>query len=97
MYFAAKRKTSKLVSRSENKYCKDCFLVNICSGYCPGSSVLANGDENTILERRCIFHKALVKECILKLNRYMNDEMHTLAEIKRFCKNMVEVSKKYSL
>lgn len=96
MYFSAKRKTSRLISRTEHKFCKDCFLVNICAGYCPGSSVLANGDEDTVLERRCIFHKALVKECILNLNRFMNDEMHTITEIKRFCKNMIELSKKYS-
>ena len=97
MYFSAKRKTSKLISRAENKFCKDCFLVNICSGYCPGSSVLANGDENTVLERRCIFHKALVKECILKLNRCMSNEFNTITDIKKFCKNMIKLSKKYSL
>lgn len=92
LYYSAKKKTSNLIIRTEHPICKNCFCVNICSAYCPGSSILINGSEDTVVESRCIHMKALVKQCIIRLSEYMTspDSASVLAE------RILNYSRKYS-
>lgn len=94
LYYAAGVKETKFLSRTEHPICKNCFCQNICAFYCSGSCVMANGTEIEIVETRCIFSKALYKECIQQLHYYMRD---TLDEEEKnvFIRNMIQYSKLY--
>lgn len=87
LYFAVDRKEANLLSRTQNSHCKDCFCVNICSEYCPGGSVWANGKEDSVIDIRCYVQKETTKEVLRRINDLMGN--------KEFIERVIEMSRQY--
>ncbi|OON95761.1 MAG: hypothetical protein ATN36_07490 [Epulopiscium sp. Nele67-Bin005] len=85
-YYAVKEKHRNTLYRTEIINCQECFCVNICCAYCSGSSLLFNGNESSVIERRCVYQKALTEAIIKNLYIYTNDKDYRIKIVKNLKK-----------
>lgn len=83
----------KYTSRCDIDECKSCFCRNLCSVWCPGSSLMLNGTEKSIIPARCTEQKAIVHQIIINLAKTKSDQDNWST----FVKNLVDFSLHYSV
>lgn len=91
-YYSKRKSKRNYIHRTEIEQCSQCICVNTCNVYCPGSSLLMEGCESTVIERRCVYQKALTEAIIIHLYKYFQNDDKVTKQI--IIRNIREIAQK---
>lgn len=73
-------------TRKKSRACQVCIAKELCAVWCKGIQNSVNGDLYTVYKSRCVFQRAMLEECIIRLNEVNKTSLYSV-----FCNNISRI------